>query len=197
MKRISLIILLLLPLVCSAQIGGEKFRRGYIVDTSGGRYEGLIKLEAGDEKNPSTIVFKEDKKGKKENYGTSYVKAFKIESDSFTVLKNIPMPKKKVRKVDFAKVVLRGSGGAIYLLEYTSEKDAGHASSEFTITEEYSRHYIQINGKLAMLTPSNFKDVAVIVGDCPDLKARIAAKKLKPADLAKVVAEYEQCKTPK
>jgi hypothetical protein len=195
MKTILIVCFIGLPLLGLAQLG-EKYRPGFIVDTSGGKYEGLLRLQPGDDKNPSKIEFKEDKKGKKETYSTSYVKAFKIESDSFTILKNIPMPKRKVRAADFARVVIKGSGGVVYNLEYTSEKSSGHASTEYTITEEKSKHYIQINGKLAMLTPSNFKDVAVIVGDCPDLKAKIAARKLKSSDLEKVVAEYTNCKTP-
>jgi hypothetical protein len=192
MKKLLVLALIFLSIDGRAQIG-EKFKKGFIVDKSGDKYEGLIRLEPGNEKNPGALIFKEEKKGKKETYGPTYIKSFKIESDSFTVLKKIPMPKKKVREADFAKVLLVGSGGAIYELEYIVEKSTGHAATEYRISEQNSKYYIQVNGKTAMLTPSNFKDVAVVVADCPELKSRIAAKKVKFADLEKVVSDYKNC----
>jgi hypothetical protein len=194
MKSFILFLIVIFPLSSLAQLTGEKFRKGYIIDKSGEKYEGFIRVEPGNERTAAKIEFKEDKKSKKETYDPSYIKSFKIESDSFTVLKKIPMPKKKVREADFAKVLLTGAAGAVYLLEYTTEKSSGHASTEYTITEENSKYYILLNGKMAMLTPSNFKDVALIVADCSDLKTKIASKKLKIADIDKAVSEYQTCK---
>lgn len=193
MKKFLIPLLILFPSLVYPQITGEKFRQGFIIDKSGEKYEGLIRLQPGTQKEPASIVFKEGKKGKKEIYGTSYVKSFKIEADSFTVLRNIPMPGKKIRAADFAKVVLQGSGGLIYLLQYNVEKSDGHAATEYRVTEENSKYYLQINGKIAMLTPNSFKDVSLVVGDCPDLRSRIANRKLKFTDLEKVVTEYKNC----
>lgn len=187
------VLFCLLPLMSSAQLTGDKFRNGYIIDNSGTRYEGLVRILPGNDNSPATVEFKEEKRSKREAYTPGYVRTVKIESDSFTVLKKLPMPRKKVREADFAKVIIKGPGGNVYVLEYTVQKSSGHASTEYTITEENSKYYIQINGKIAMLTPSNFKDVAVIVGDCADLKARITSRKLKVADIEKVASEYQSC----
>jgi hypothetical protein len=194
MKSIILSLLVIFPLSVSGQLAGEKFRKGYIIDKAGEKYEGFLRVEPGNERSAAKIEFREDRKSKKETYDPSYVKSFKIESDSFTVLKKIPMPKKKVREADFAKVLLTSKAGAVYLLEYTTEKSSGHASTEYTITEENSKYYIQLNGKIGMLTPGNFKDVALIVADCAELKTKVASKKFKIGDIDKVVSEYETCK---
>jgi hypothetical protein len=195
-KRLTLFLLLLAPPLVHAQIG-EKFEPGFIIDKFGARYEGFLKFEPGDGKNPGELFFKESKKSKKETYGPDYVTSFKIEKDSFTVLQNIPLPNKKTIKEDFAKVMLVGEGGVLYFLEYLKSKTSGHAAAEYKVTEENSRYLATINGKLIMLTPNNFIQFAPVVADFADLKTRIQTKKLKFADLPKVVEEYQAFKTQK
>ena len=171
----------------------DRFRPGYMVDKSGEKYEGFIRFEPGTDKAAGTVIFREGKKGKKESYSTTYVKSFKVEGDSFVILKQIPMPGKKVKAEDFARVVLTGPGGIIYQLEYDKAKESGHAATEFKTIEENSKYYLQINGKLAMLTQTNFRDIATIVSDCSNLRDKITSKKVKIADLEKVVEEYSIC----
>src|SRR5688572_8320226 len=104
-KRLTLFLLLLVQSLVHAQIG-EKFEPGFIIDKFGVRYEGFLRFEPGDGKNPGQLSFKESKKSKKEAYGPDYITSFKIEKDSFTVLQNIPLPNKKTIKEDFARVML-------------------------------------------------------------------------------------------
>jgi hypothetical protein len=192
MRKLQVCILFLFPLIACAQTG---FKPGFIIDKSGQKYEGLLKFEPGNDKQAGELVFKESKKGKKEVYGTNYLKAFKIESDSFTVLKNIVLPRNKKRPDDFAKVLLVGSGGILYQLEYIVAKSSGHASTEYVNMQENIRYFISANGKLSALTASNFTAVANVVADCPELKTKIAGKKIKFADLQKVVEQYQSCKS--
>jgi hypothetical protein len=189
-KRLTLFLLLLAPPLVHAQIG-EKFEPGFIIDKFGARYDGFLRLEPGDAKNPGELLFKESRKSKKETYGPEYLTAFKIEADSFTVLKNIPLPNKKTVKADFAKVVLAGSGGTLYFQEYVKSKTIGHAAADYKVTEENSRYLMSVNNKLIVLTHTNFKDLALVVADFEDLKARIQNRKVKFADLPKVVEEYK------
>jgi hypothetical protein len=195
-KRLTLFLLLLVPAFVHAQIG-EKFESGFIIDKFGVRYEGFLRFEPGDGKKPGELFFKESKKSKKETYGPDYVTSFKIEKDSFTVLQNIPLPNKKTIKEDFAKVLLVGEGGVLYHLEYVKSKTSGHAAAEYKVTEENSRYLATVNSKLIILTPNNFTQFAPVVADFADLKTRIQTKKLKFADLPKVVEEYQAFKTQK
>src|SRR5687768_11268679 len=99
MKNMLVICAVIFSSICYGQ--SDKFRAGYIVDKSGEKYEGFIRFEPGTDKTPGSVIFREDKKGKKESYGTTYVKSFKVESDSFVVLKQIPIPGRKVKAEDF------------------------------------------------------------------------------------------------
>lgn len=192
MKRIIWLFFAVSPAFAQGQGG---FKPGYIIDKSGTRYEGLLKYEPGNEKKPGEVIFRESRNAKKEVYSTSYVRTFKIETDSFTVVSNIPVTRQKIRAADFMKVVLSGPGGVVYLLEYTVQKSSGHASTEYVNTVENTRYYIYGGGKLSPLTQSNFTAVAGVVADCQELKAKIAGKKLKLANLAAIVEEYRNCKS--
>jgi hypothetical protein len=190
MKKLLSYFLFTLPVLAYGQIG-EKFEAGFIIDKFGTRYDGFLRLEPGDAKNPGELLFKETKKSKKETYGPEYLTAFKIEADSFTVLKNIPLPNKKTIKADFAKVLLVGSGGVLYFQEYLKSRSIGHAAADYNVSEENSRYLVTINGNLTVLTQTNFKDLASVVADFEDLKARIQNRKVKFSDLPKVVEEYK------
>jgi hypothetical protein len=196
MKKLTLCVLLTLPWFAQGQIG-EKFEPGFIIDKFGTRYGGFLRLEPGNGKDPGELLFKESRKSKKESYGPEYVTAFKIEADSFTVLKNIPLPNKKTIKADFAKVMLVGSRGSLYFLEYLKSKSTGHAVAEHTISEENSRYLVAINGKLAVLNQNNFRELATVVADFEDLKTRILNRKMKFSDLPKVIEEYKTFKAQK
>lgn len=172
----------------------ERFREGYIVDKFGEKYQGLIKLEPGDGKKSSQLIFKESKKGKKETYGPDYVRAFVAESDSFTILRNIPFAHRKPITLDFAKVELVTPGGILYFVETEVMKSSGHATTEFKVQEEKSKYIMSLNGKLVALTSSNMKDFSTIVADHADLKARILARKVKLQDVNAAIAEYKEFK---
>jgi hypothetical protein len=172
----------------------ERFREGYIIDKFGEKYSGLIKLEPGDGKKSSQLIFKESKKGKKETYGPDYVRAFVAESDSFTILKNIPFAHRKAIALDFVKVELVTPGGVLYLAETEVMKSAGHATTEFKVQEEKSKYIMSLNGKLVALTANNMKDFATIVADHADLKARILGRKVKFQNLNAAITEYKEFK---
>lgn len=172
----------------------ERFREGYIVDKFGEKYSGLIKLEPGDGKRSSQLIFKESKKGKKETYGPDYVRAFVTESDSFTILKNIPFAHRKPIAIDFAKVELVTPSGVLYFVETEVLKSAGHATTEFKVQEEKSKYIMSLNGKLVALTANNMKDFATIVADHPDMKARILGRKLRFQNLNSAITEYKEFK---
>lgn len=193
MKKLTLYILLILPGFAHSQIG-ERFDPGFIIDKFGARYDGFLRLEPGDGTTAGQLLFKESRKSKKDTYGPEYLTAFKIGSDSFAVLKNIPLPNKKTVKADFAKVMLVGSGGALYFQEYLKAKSTGHAAADYKISEENSRYLVLINGRLVILTKNNFKDFATVVSDFEDLKARIQNRKVKFSDLPKLIAEYKAFK---
>jgi hypothetical protein len=191
MKPLLSICLILSATYLHAQ-NTEKFREGYIVDRFGEKYSGMIKLDPGDGKKSGVITFKEARKGKKETYGPEYVKSFVIESDSFTVLKNIPIAQRKILAADFARVALVGSGGVLYAVETETQKSLGHASSEYLIDEEKLRYFVNINGKLIVLTKQNMKDFATIISDNAELKKKVLSRKIKYADLPQAIAEYKQ-----
>jgi hypothetical protein len=190
MRKLILYFFIVLPFAGYSQIG-EKFEAGFIIDKFGVRYDGFLRLEPGNAKEAGELLFKESKKSKKETYGPDYLTAFKIETDSFTVLKNIPLPNKKSVKADFAKVVLVGSGGTLYFQEYLKSRSIGHAAADYEVSEANSRYLMSINGKLIVLTQANFKDLASVVTDFADLKARILNRKVKFSDLPKIIDEYK------
>jgi hypothetical protein len=192
MKKLGILFLIVAPLAAHAQSG---FKEGYLIDKSGEKYEGFLKFEPGGEKESGELVFKESKKGKKEVYNTSYVKTFKIATDSFTVLNNFAYARNKTKPADFAKVLLVAPAGVIYSVEYKVEKSSGHAATEYKDIVENTRYFIFTNGKLALLNQTNFATVANLVADCAELKTNIIRKKRKFADLQKVIEEYHSCKT--
>ena len=172
----------------------ERFREGYFIDKFGQKYSGMIRLDPGDGKKPAQVTFKESKKGKRETYGPDYVKAFVVESDSFTVVKNIPIGNRKTIPIDFALVKLNGSGGVVYRVETELMKSSGHAATEYKINEEKLKYFLEINGKLLTLTANNMKDFATIIGDNADLKARVLKKKIKFDQLESAIQEYKLAK---
>lgn len=193
MKKWIFIALIIFPYFSSGQDG--KFREGFIIDRSGERYEGFLRFEPGSSTRPAQLFFREGKKGKTETYGPSYVKSFRIASDSFTILRKIALPRQKVREEDFAKVLLVTPAGAIYSYEYEISKTSEHAASDFTTSEENTRYFYESKGKLVLITPANFRDVGSLVSDCPALKARIQNRKLKYADLSNVIEDYKTCRS--
>lgn len=192
-KAILYYLLLLMPEISYAQIG-EKTEPGFLIDKFGARYDGLLRYVPGDGKSGGEIIFRESKKSKKNAYRSNYVTAFKIEADSFTILKNIPLANKKVIAADFAKVTLVGPGGVIYFHEFKKSKSTGHAATDYKIAEENTRYLMSVNGKLTILTKNNFKNFAMIVSDHKELKNKILAGKAKFADLEKLIAEYKTFK---
>ncbi|HYC85361.1 MAG TPA: hypothetical protein VEB86_09070 [Chryseosolibacter sp.] len=192
MKRFHFILLIMFPAVAAAQGG---FKEGYLVDRSGIRYEGMLKFEPGTDTQAGQLIFKESKKGKKEVYGTNYVRSFKIEADSFAVVTNLVLGRQKTKTEDFAKVVLVGTGGVLYSLEYKVEKSSGHATTEYKDIVENTKYFLLANGKLTPLTAGNFTALAPVVSDCPALKKGIAGKKRRYADLVRIIEEYRSCKT--
>jgi hypothetical protein len=193
MKKLVFCLLIVVPSMVVGQIG-EKFEPGFIIDKFGARYDGFLRLEPGDNKKPSELIFKETRKSKKDVYGPDYVTAFKIEKDSFIVVNNVPLPNKKSIKADFVKVVLTGPGGVLYFREFLKKKSTGHAAADYKVEEENSGYLALVNGKLVMLSPSNYRDLAIIVSDFQDLKLRIEKRKIKYADIPKVVEEYQAFK---
>lgn len=192
MKIPSIIFLFMLPLISNAQsVLGDRLKPGFIIDRFGDKYEGLLKLEPGNDKKSGELIFKENKKGRKEVYKPAYIKSFVIETDSFATLKNFPIAKQKNREADFAKVEMVGPGGVVYSVEYTVAKSSGHAATEYVIDQENVKFFIKVNNKLSPLSHTNFKDVAIIVADNQYLKTRIVSKKLKYADLRKVIDTYK------
>jgi hypothetical protein len=128
-------------------------------------------------------------------YGPDYLRSFKIESDSFTVVKNIPLANRKILEADLVKVVLVGSGGVLYLHELVKEKSSGHAATEYKIEEESTRYLAEIGGKLISINKSNFRELAPVVADHDELKTKIQTRKLGYADLPQVLAEYKSFKS--
>jgi hypothetical protein len=191
--RLSVFIVLLAGTVLRLEAQNtEKFQEGYIIDKFGDKYSGMIRLDPGDGKKAGVLTFKESRKGKKETYGTDYVRAFVVASDSFTVLKNIPFAQRKIIPSDFARVALVGSGGVLYCIETETLKSSGHAASEYSITEEKLKYFIQLKGKLTGLTQHNMKDFAAIVADNAELKKKILTRKIKYADIELAITEYKQ-----
>jgi hypothetical protein len=94
-------------------------------------------------------------------------------------------------------VMLVGEGGVLYFIEYIKSKTSGHAAANFKIDEENTRYLALINSKLVVLTPANFAQFAAVVADHTDLKTQIQSKKLRFADLPKVVEEYHAFKNQK
>jgi|GEM_PF-6469664 len=191
MKRLQFFLLIIFPIVVQGQSG---FKEGFLIDKSGTRYEGFLKFEPGNEKQAGRVLFKESRTGKKEVYGTDYVKAFKIEKDSFTVLKEFVFARQKTKAADFAKVLMVGSGGVVYSVEYVVEKSSGHATTEYKALEENTKYLVLLNGKLVLLAANNFTALANVVADCTELKTNITNKKRRYADLQKVIEEYRSCK---
>jgi hypothetical protein len=194
MKKLIVFFLFVMPAAANCQIG-EKFGAGFMIDRFGQRFEGFLRLEPGDGKKTSELIFKENKKGKKESYGPDYLKSCKIESDSFTVIRNIPLANRKILPADIVKVVLTGSGGVLYHQEFVKSKSTGHAATDFKIEEESSRYLAGIDGKIIAITASNFKEFAAVVADYEDLKTRIQTRKVKYSDLPKLIAEYKTFKS--
>ncbi len=194
MKKVFVVILFFTITASLSAQDTERFREGYIIDKFGARYNGLIKLEPGDGKKSSQLIFKESKKGKRETYGPEYVRTFVAESDSFTILKNIPFAHRKPIAIDFVKVELVGPGGILYLAETEVLKSSGHATTEFKVQEEKTKYIMSINGKLVPLTANNMKDFATIVSDHADLKTRILGRKVKLQDMNAAIAEYREFK---
>lgn len=182
-------------LACSAfGQASEKFEEGYFIDKNNQKFSGFLKLEPGDGKKPGQLSFRESRTGKKETYQPGYIKAFVIRTDSFSVLKNIPLGHKKSVPSDFVRVVLVGSGGTLCQHEVAIMKSTGHASTEFRIEEEKLRYFLNINNKLILLTPSNMKDFATVIADHEELKKRVLARKVKHAQLLEAVDEYKRFK---
>jgi hypothetical protein len=191
--RLFLFIVLLIASASQLQAQStEKFQDGYIIDKFGEKYSGMIRLDPGDGKKAAVLTFKESRKGKKETYGPDYVKAFVVASDSFIVLKNIPLAQKKTIPADFARVALVGSGGVLYCIETETQKSNGHAQTEYVVTEEKLKYFLLIKGKLIGLTSRNMKDFATIVADNDALEKKILTRKIKFDDLQLAIAEYKQ-----
>jgi hypothetical protein len=188
-------VLLCFFIAAGYSMSAQTFKEGYIVDASGQKFEGLIRYEPGNQEKPGMVIFKEGKKGKKEEYGPNYVRSFKIDADSFAVVKNIAMPRQKVREADFVRVLLVGVKGVLYAYEYDLAKTSQHAASDYVIMQENTKFLVSSNGKLSILTASNFRNFAPVVGDCEALRAKIANGKVRLSAIQSVIDEYKTCKT--
>lgn len=167
-----------------------QFSKGVIVDQHGGVYAGYLK-NPGREK----LVFKESRNGKREVLTVNDLRAFKINQDSFLVLKNYRFPLDDIEQNGFAKVILSGNGGIVCTFNELKVTTTGSSISFTTVTTTKIIHHYLIFKKdqVIELTDYNFYyEMPPLISDNETLHQKVVSKQLQFKQIDELALKYEQ-----
>jgi len=188
--------LMILILICiSLNVSGQysnRYKDGYIIDKYGAKYSGLVKMTEGANDDPDYLLFKESEKADKIKLEKATLRSFVIEKDSFIVVNNYKVPKKKTVLDGFAKILLKTPNEALCEL-IQHQRVAGPSSNAYDDNRDY--FFIIRDKNYIVLTNYNFKhEMTAIVEENGELKKKINSGEFTYKDLNKVVDLYLQNK---
>lgn len=183
-------LLMLILTSSSLNVSGQfnRFKEGYIIDKSGTKYSGTIKLTEGVNGEPDYLIFKESDKSDKIKLTKESIRSFVMEKDSFVVVNNYKIPSNKKILSGFAKVLLNTPNGSICeLLKHdrlvTPSGSAGNSDKDY--------YFIIREKNFTLLTNSNFKkEISVVVENNSELKKKINSGELRLAHLYQIIDLY-------
>ena len=168
----------------------DNYQPGYFYDSLGNKVEGLLKFKyggglGGKKNGDCVLLFKTDRKDKKDKYTPDEISSFVIGKDSFAVVRNFSLNAFVYYPMDFAKVNANGKINIYTYYALISQGQYGNRVTKVFCLLEKDNKVITVKKRQIKKVLKTYYYI-----DYPELASKLSGKKQRLDDLPAITKLY-------